>query len=267
VQHLFQSWESFSAGIRAASHVLFLSDYDGTLTPIVGRPDQAVLLPDTREKLRALAEKPAFSVGIISGRSLAELKSMVGIGGIYYGGNHGLEIEGPGLNYTNPAAEAAGEMVRELTRQLFDGLGGIEGVIIEDKGLSLSLHYRLVGKEMEWQVADIFHQITAPWLNDGKIRITSGKKVWEVKPPIDWHKGKAVEVIVREIKDLPGLEQLLTIYLGDDTTDEDAFKVVRRPQGWSVFVGGESPESNADYFLVTTAEVEEFLYRLPGLKR
>ena len=156
MQHLFQSWESFSADIRAASHVLFLSDYDGTLTPIAGRPDQAVLSPEVREKLSVLAEKPAFSVGIISGRSLAELKSMVGIDGIYYGGNHGLEIEGPGLNYTNPAAEASREMVRELARQLSEGLGGIEGVFIEDKGLSLSLHYRLVGEEMECQVADIF---------------------------------------------------------------------------------------------------------------
>jgi len=142
----------------------------------------------------------------------------------------------------------------------------IEGVIVEDKGFSLSVHYRLVKKSEEKVVADIFKQITSPLLREGKIRVTSGKKVWEVRPPIDWHKGKAVETIIKEMRPVLGGKQVLTIYLGDDTTDEDAFRIIHRPQGWSIFVGLENPSSNADYFLDSTNEVVTFLSRLLELK-
>jgi len=266
VRHLFRSWESFSSDIRVASHILLLSDYDGTLTPIVNRPDEAVLPPEVRKKLRALAEKPTFSVGVISGRSLLEVKALVGIKGIYYAGNHGLEIEGPGLKFISPAAKAAQTEIKDLVRQFSAKLGGIEGVIVEDKGLSLSIHYRLVKKSEENIVAEIFHQITSPLLQKEKVKVSSGKKVWEVRPPIDWHKGNAVKTIMNEIRAFLKCEQLLTIYLGDDTTDEDAFRVIHRPEGWSIFVGGENTSSNADYFLNSTSEVTTFLSRLLELK-
>ncbi|MFC2004431.1 trehalose-phosphatase, partial [Chloroflexota bacterium] len=186
--------------------------------------------------------------------------------GIYYAGNHGLEIEGPGFRFTNPAARAAQAVIKDLVRQLSARLGNIEGVIVEDKGLSLSVHYRLVKKGDENVVAEVIHQITSPWLSEGKIRVTTGKKVWEIRPPIDWHKGKAVERIRNKIKVLLKCRQLLTIYLGDDTTDEDAFRTIHHPQGWSIFVGQENPSSNADYFLNSTSEVETFLSRLLELK-
>ncbi len=266
MQHLFQCWESFSSDVRDASHIVLLSDYDGTLTPIVGRPDEATLSPAVRENLVALVHKPTFSVGIISGRPLSEIKALVGVDGIYYAGNHGLEIEGPGLDFINQAAQAAQVTIKDLARCSSAKLGGIEGVIVEDKGLSLSVHYRLVKKSEEKVVAEIFHQITSPWLRDGKIRVTSGKKVWEIRPPVDWHKGKAVETIVKEMKTVLRGEQWLTIYLGDDTTDEDAFRIIHRPQGWSIFVGEENSSSNADYFLNSTPEVMTFLSRLLELK-
>ena len=266
MQHLFRAWESFSSDIRAASHILLLSDYDGTLTPIVGRPDEAILPSEVREKLCALAKKPAFRVGIISGRSLSEIKVMVGIEGIYYAGNHGLEIEGPGLKFINPGAKAAQTEIKELTRQFSAKLGTIEGVIVEDKGLSLSVHYRLVKESEQDMVAEVFHQIASPLLREGKIRVTSGKKVWEVRPPIDWHKGKAVEIIMKEMRAFLKCEQLPTIYLGDDITDEDAFRIIHRPEGWSIFVGQENPSSNADYFLNSASEVMTFLSRLLELK-
>lgn len=266
MQHLFRSWESFSSDIRAAAHILLLSDYDGTLTPIVGRPDEAVLPLKVSENLYALAKKPAFSVGIISGRSLSEVKALVGIEGIYYAGNHGLEIEGPGLKFINPAAKASQAEIRNLAGQFSAKLGSTEGVIVEDKGLSLSIHYRLVKKNEESIVAEIFHQVTSPLLREGRIRVTSGKKVWEVRPPIDWHKGKAVETIMKEMKAILKCAQLPTIYLGDDTTDEDVFRIIHRPEGWSIFVGQQNPSSNADYFLNSTSEVETFLSRLLELK-
>jgi len=245
---------------------LLLSDYDGTLTPIVSRPEEAILSPEVKEKLCALTQKPTSSVGIISGRSLSELKSMVAIEGIYYAGNHGLEIEGPGIKFVSQPAELAQATIKDLAQQLSAALDSIAGVIVEDKGLSLSVHYRLVKKSEETLVAETFQQVISPSLNEGKVRVSSGKKVWEVRPPIDWHKGKAVAAITREIKALLKLEPILTIYLGDDTTDEDAFRVIHHPEGWSIFVGGENLSSSADYFLNSTSEVDRFLSRLLELK-
>ena len=161
---------------------MLLSDYDGTLTPIVGRPDEAVLSPEVRKILGALAEKPSFSVGIISGRPLTELKAMVGVEGIYYAGNHGLEIEGPGLKFVSPVAKAAQTVIKDLVRQLSAKLGGIEGVIVEDKGLSLSIHYRLVKEGEENQVANIFHNVTSPLLSEGKIRGRGNNGIRTARP-------------------------------------------------------------------------------------
>ena len=265
MQYLFQSWPAFLSDIRAARNILLLSDYDGTLTPIVSRPEEAILAPEVRAKLQALVTRPALRIGIISGRSLAETKSMVGIEGIYYAGNHGLEIEGPAIKFVNPDAGAARANLARLKRQFSAALSNTNGIIIEDKGLSLSIHYRLVEKGKEVMVADVVRRITAPWLGEGKIRLTAGKKVWEIRPPLDWHKGKAVETILTKLGATLANREWLTIYLGDDTTDEDVFRILHRPQGWSIFVGRESTDSNAEYFLNSTSEVADFLDRLIGL--
>jgi trehalose 6-phosphate phosphatase len=265
MQYLFQVWQEFLKDYRAASHLLFLSDFDGTLAFIVGRPDEARMPASVKEKLEELARKLHTSVGVISGRSLKELKAMVGIEGIYYSGNHGLEIEGPGLNYVHPQAEAARATMKILAALLADELRHIEGIIIQEKGLSLSVHYRLVKPEKEGEVASIVKRITAPYIDKGEIRVYPMKKVWEIRPPVDWDKGKSVEFIGREVRNKLKLSRLLTIYLGDDATDEDAFKVLHRPDGWAVYVGGENKMSVASYFLSSTAEVEILLSRLLAL--
>ena len=222
MQHLFEHWNEFSAAVRAAPHLLILSDYDGTLTPIVGRPADAVLPAAAREKLFSLAHKPGVSAGIISGRALDDLRALVAIDGIYYAGNHGLEIAGPGLSLVSEAAAGAKTLIKDIAARLAAAPGKTAGVIIEDKGLSLSLHYRLVAESEVNAVKEAFRQLAAPLVKEGKIRVTTGKKVLEVRPPIDWDKGKAVEAITREIKALLRLDSVLTVYLGDDNTDEDA---------------------------------------------
>jgi trehalose 6-phosphate phosphatase len=266
VEHLFKVWPDFLADCREASHIMLLSDYDGTLTPIVGRPEEAVLSAGVRRKLTDLARKPAYSVGVISGRNLPELRAMVDIDGIYYAGNHGLEIEGPGISYVTPAAGTARPMMKELAGQLAAEMANIGGVIIQDKGLSVSVHYRLVAKGEARTVTDIVHRLTTVPCNEGKIRVFSGKKVWEIRPPVHWDKGRAVETIGGEIKKSLRLERLLTVFLGDDITDEDAFRVVRRPDGWGIYVGVATASSAAGYYLTSTAEVETFLARLAALK-
>ena len=266
MKHLFDSWDSFVSSVKDAPHVLLLSDYDGTLTPIASRPEEAVLPPTVRNKLLVLSKRARFSIGIISGRSLAEIKDMVGLEGIYYIGNHGMEIAGPGISFVNSEAQGAQSVIKHLAGRLSDQLGDVEGVIVEDKGLSLSVHYRLVEETEVKRVADIFQKSTGHLREKGRIRVTSGKKVWEVRPPVDWHKGKAVVAIGVGLKARYKLERLMTIYLGDDTTDEDAFSMVKRPQGWSIFVGDENSASGAGYFLNSTSEVDDFLSRLIELK-
>ncbi|UCC16218.1 MAG: trehalose-phosphatase [Dehalococcoidales bacterium] len=262
----FESWETFSSEILAASHTLLLSDYDGTLTPIVGRPQDAVLSNSMGTKLRTLINYPDFSIGIISGRSLPEIKEMVRIQGIYYAGNHGLEIDGPGLIYINPQARETQMIIKDIARKLDESLRHIDGIIIEDKNLSLSIHYRLVEERRVKQIVEVFRNITSSAMDNGKIRISSGKKVLEVKPFVDWHKGKAAEMIIEKIENTTGSKVKMVIYLGDDSTDEDAFKTVRRRHGWSIFVGPEGSSSEAEYSLESVQDVETFLARLLELK-
>jgi trehalose-phosphatase len=264
MEHLFSAWPDFIKAAEAA-HILLLADYDGTLTPIAPRPSEALLPPEVGKKLAGLAKKPSVSVGVISGRAIEELKSMVGIKGIYYAGNHGLEIEGPGLKYVIPGAAATRRLIAALARELEAALDNISGVIVQEKGLSLSVHYRLVKEQQEGAVEDIVRRLTAGLVEKGEIILAPGKKVWEIKPPVEWDKGKAVETIEKSIKTRTK-DPLLTIFLGDDVTDEDAFNVVKRPEGWSVYVGPENKKSAAGYCLNSPAEVEKLLERLIALR-
>ena len=265
MEHLFSAWGSFTADVGAADHVILLTDYDGTLTPIVSRPGDAVLPPDMRDLLTALAANEGISIGIVSGRALDDLKKMADIPGIYYGGNHGLEITGPGLNYVNPKAAAARTNLRTLGHELVAGLAGIAGVIIEEKGFSLSAHFRLVAPDEAGLVQDIFRQTIQPYAAAGKLRLTTGKMVLEARPPVDWDKGRAVLSIRERIEEQRETGRTAVIYCGDDTTDEDAFRVLPRPEGWSVYVGGEKPNSAAGYYLRDVAEMGQFLTRLENL--
>ena len=265
MEHLFKAWPDFVKAAKV-SHVLLLADYDGTLTPIAPTPVDAILSPEVRKKLTTLMKKPAFSVGVISGRAIEELKSMVAIKGIYYAGNHGLEIEGPGLKYIIPGAEATRRIMAALARELEAALKNISGIIIQEKGLSLSVHYRLVKPEETETVTAAVRRVTAPRVNRGEIIVYGMKKNWEIRPPVVWNKGKAAEFIGSEIKAKLRLPRLLTIYLGDDTTDEDAFRVIRQPDGWSVYIGPENETSAAGFYLDSPAEVEILLDRLIQLK-
>ncbi len=265
MKYFFDAWTDFSTACRSASHILFLSDYDGTLTPIVSRPEEALLSPQMKDRLIDLAGIPGVSVGIISGRGLDEVKSMVGIEEIYYAGNHGLEIEGPELDYVNPEALKSVSVIAGLTQRFSELFRSTEGVIIQNKKFSMSVHYRLVKPEDVEMVATTVRETVQPYIDNGSIRLFPGKKVWEIRPPIDWDKGKAVESIRRLVSEKLLKSDILTVFLGDDTTDEDGFRVVRPPDGWSIYVGPETSQSSAGYYLKDTPEVGRLLQRLAAL--
>lgn len=259
MQHVFSAWGEISLKIKEAKRILLLSDYDGTLTPIVERPELANLSEEVRQLLKKLARHRRIKLGIISGRALTDLKQKVGIGGIIYSGNHGLEMEGPGINFIHPLAEEFKPILRLISRVLTQATSNVQGVFVEHKGLTLSVHYRLAKDDQEEQVRGIFNTVLAGARSIGKVKTTSGKKVLEVRPPVKWHKGKAVQLILKKYGKGGIKSGTLPIYLGDDLTDEDAFEFLERCGGISIFVGEETSHTRALYYVKSPAEVKGVL--------
>ncbi len=260
MEHLLSVWPEVIKQLRGARYILLLTDYDGTLTPIVQRPELANLSENTRWLLRSLARQRCFRLGVISGRALADLKDKVGISGIIYAGNHGLEIEGPGISFVNPVAEELKPILRVMHYVLSQALGIIRGVFVENKGLSLSVHYRLVEERRAREVERIVKQVVGGAEAAKKARITSGKKVYEIRPAVAWDKGKAIKLLMKRFGKGGRKSGLLPMYFGDDLTDEEGFKVINGyGVGISVFVGEESQQSAAHYFLKSPAEITKFL--------
>lgn len=211
--------------------ILLLLDYDGTLTPIVQRPSLARLTPARKKALRQLAEKPGITMAIISGRQLSDIKQLVGIPHIIYVGNHGFEILMKGKRIMHSGAKRFIPKLKKIKQRLKDQID-IKGAWIEDKQLTLSLHYREVASSQLPKLRRLFDLALRPWKK--MARITRGKKVFEIRPPFDWHKGKAVKWLIRELK----ASEHLTVYIGDDITDEDAFRALRG-KGVAILVGSQ----------------------------
>jgi len=250
-KYLFNSFSEIKNKTRN-KHILLCLDYDGTLVPICKDPSLAKLSPETRKLLIDLSQNPCISIGIISGRPLSEVKDLIGIEGIIYAGNHGFEISYKEHCWVHPEAERTKPLLKNVVKKLKVQLNTIDGILIEDKGLTLSVHYRNVAGRPAKDIKKIIQNIIGPYHET--LRITSGKKVYEVRPNINWDKGKAV-IKMKHLLNLR--EEILKIYIGDDRTDEDAFKVLREDD-ISIVVGYKK-YSKARYFCRSSKEVILFL--------
>ena len=262
MEHLFSVWPEISERIRAADQLLLLTDFDGTLSPIVGRPEEAVLPDGTRRAIEALATHPRVGVAVVSGRALSDIKNKVGIQGITYAGNHGIEIEGPWLKFVYPPAESLRPVIRRLHPCLSEVLAGFEGAFVEDKGLTLSVHYRLVREDRVSELKRVCEETVRGLHSEGKIRTTEGKKVYEIRPGVLWDKEDAIVLLMSGWAPSTRGSTSLAMFLGDDLTDEGGFKVVNTHEGVSIYVGETGRSTAARYFLRSPAEVAEFLQRL-----
>jgi trehalose 6-phosphate phosphatase len=263
LQHLFSSWPEVAELIRKARHILCLSDYDGTLTPIVEKPELAVLTEEAHRLLETLVQQPRFTVGIISGRALADLKEKVNIKGLIYAGNHGFEIEGPGLNFVNPLADEIKPFFRIIRQVLTMALGTIKGVLVEDKGITLSVHYRQAAEEKAGDIKKIVEKTMHGPVTQGMVKMTTGKKVIEVRPAVNWDKGKAIRLLMKKYGRGGRNSGLLPIYLGDDLTDEDGFQMIEKyGEGITIHIGESGFNSLARYYLRSPLEVQQFLNKL-----
>ncbi|GAB2800660.1 hypothetical protein GCM10027040_30340 [Halomonas shantousis] len=231
-------------------------DYDGTLTPIVDRPDLAVLDGAMRHTLEHLAER--CTVAIVSGRDRADVTELVGIDNLVYAGSHGFDIAGPGgLHMQHERAADYLSALDEAEAQLQARLADVPGVLVERKRFAIAVHFRLVG---ESDVARIEAAVEAVAGQNPRLRRTGGKKVFELRPQLPWDKGKAVLWLLEAL----GLadDTVVPIYIGDDETDEDAFVVLRERGGLGLFVGDAAQVTAASYCLEDTDAVGRFLDRL-----
>jgi trehalose-phosphatase len=245
--------------------VLFL-DYDGTLTPIVSHPRFAKLSASKRKVLRELVRCPNLRVAIVSGRSLREIKRQVRIKGLIYAGNHGLEYEGLRLRFVHPEARAARRWLKPLAARLRKVLKPFRRAFVEDKGLTLSVHYRNLPPKRVAAAKALFLEAAGPCLESRRAVTTAGKKVWEVRPGVRWNKGTLVLRLLSRLS-ARFSRSLLPVYLGDDQTDEDAFKVLRRRGIGVRITARKGKATQARYYLRSPREVFDFLARVGKIKR
>ncbi len=241
---------------KAGRPVLLFLDYDGTLVPIQRSPGLALLPPSRRHFLRTLS-KSCF-LAIVSGRPLAEIKKLVSIREIAYIGNHGLEISYKQRRWVHPEAREIRPALRDALIRIKRRAKDISGVLVEDKGLTGSIHYRLVDPAL-W---DALKKIVKMEVGSGnrELKMAEGKRVLEIKPNVEWDKGKGVRELIGwlDYKRNP-----LKIYIGDDKTDEAAFGTLNKSKanGLTIFVGRRE-KTQARYRLANVSQVWRFLKTL-----
>lgn len=262
MRYLLDDLDKIKDKLRGRELLLFL-DYDGTLSPIVATPDKAVLPAGMRSALKGLIGQPHCGVALISGRGLDNLKKKVGLKGIIYSGNHGLEIEGPQLKYKAAVSPLYMKAISRIKDSLTAKLSKIKGAIIEDKGLSLSLHYRLVRKNEAPRLKTILRRTISDCPAKERIMVRPGKMVFDIRPASGLDKGKVALWLLARESFRRHEQKVIPIYIGDDATDEDAFKALRNI-GITVCVGGER-RSSAQYYLKNTGQVRFFLGELAGM--
>jgi trehalose 6-phosphate phosphatase len=224
--------EDLEKRLEGGAPAVFL-DYDGTLTPIVDRPEDAVISDSMQRAVRELAER--CPVCVVSGRDRKVVQDLMGLDNLIVAGSHGFDIWSPDE-------------------------GKIDGASVEPKAASVAIHYRLVSEEEQHRVKEIVDRILEEHPDD--LKMTPGKMVYEIQPKIDWDKGKAVVYLLETLE--LDRDDVVPIYVGDDVTDEDAFGAIS-DVGIGVFVGGaDDPDSAgrttaADYVLGDVQEVERFL--------
>lgn len=291
--HLLSAWPEVQERLTAAPGVLIGLDFDGTLAPIALRPDLAVPPEETRKVLERLAAIPGMEVAVISGRGLEDLKSRVGLPGLTYGANHGLEIERRGALWTHPIVGRATKAMAQIEAALRPAVRHIPGALLDPKQTTMSIHYRQVKSPRNARLLKEVVQATIqPWLDRGDIRVTGGKMLVELRPNTPWAKGHCLAFLLtpRErpsaegrpsIEDAGGVpttaiamdaegaytgprDGRLAFYAGDDQTDEDGFKAIRA-FGVTVKVGSPTMPTAAAYRVWSPAELLEVLERMVTL--
>ena len=227
----------------------FCFDFDGTIADIVNHYNNVCFTSATRADLQALNQE--YFISILSGRSLDDIQNIISLPNLTYAGNHGLEIQfTPNSSWEHPNVPK--HQLKEIKDELNALLNKTQGVEIEDKNLSLAVHFREAKFEnVDW----IKHTTVKIVKSHQKLQAFAGKKVINIFPSIHWDKGKALTKIIQYHK----LNGCMPIYFGDDSNDEAAFAVVNAQQGISVHVGGTGIKTIANYYIENPKTVRELI--------
>lgn len=245
----------------AGRHPAVFFDFDGTLSDIVDDPDSATPVAGATAALQKLATQ--CPVAVLSGRDLADVAKRVGVPGIWYAGSHGFELTAPdGGHHQNDEATAAIPLLERAADELRDQLGAIPGVVVEHKRFGVAVHYRNAERG---RVGEALAAVRAAGRRDG-LRVTTGREVIELRPDLDWDKGKTLRWVLDHLH-RAGSRTLTPVYLGDDITDEDAFDAIAGGdiQGVPILVrhGDDGDRATAALFaLDSPTRAAEFTGRL-----
>ena len=223
--------------VAHANRILVLLDFDGTLAPFEADPSSAQMPEETRRRLSMLAEHPRATVGVVSGRALGDLMPRVGIKGVVYAGNHGIEIVAQGRCFVEPCARALEPALTQIVSELRAQLLGLPNVRVEDKQFTATVHWRTANEAERTRASELV--LTAVHASP-HFHCRPGRHEVDILPRCGWHKGTAAHWIRREL----GLDDALVLYAGDDVSDEDAFAAL--PAGVTIKIGRS--QTQAAYF-------------------
>ena len=244
--------------------LVLMLDVDGTLAPIVEMFDRATVPPETRRAVAARARRDDVHVALVSGRSAAVARRMVGVDNLWVAGNHGFELEGPtGEDLADPSVHRYREVIASAAARLEPLVAAMHGVIVENKAITLSVHWRLADPEIADPLREAVEQVSQPL----GLRITEGKRIFEIRPPALIDKGTAVLALAERLTS--GQNGASIVFAGDDVTDEDAIRALRSHHPAAVTVrvlGEESSPTEAEFSLRDTRAMREFLEELARVR-
>ncbi|MEM2203783.1 MAG: trehalose-phosphatase [Sulfolobales archaeon] len=258
-KHLLSSGlKEVIARVSNSQLVAIFLDYDGTLSPIPRRVTklERPLSETSRNIIYELSKQNKIRIFIISGRTVESLKRLVGIDNIHYIGVHGHIIRGPDIEYIHSALEGFKNVIKDIRDRIIETLSKVEGVVVEDKGVALSIHYRGVDRDRSREILEQVSRISSEYYG---VKLSKGKKILEVLPNTGWDKGKAIDYVLAVLSTKTGLStnNMVPIYFGDDKSDENGFKLLRG-KGMGVRVGYRC-STNAEYYVDSTDDVVRFL--------
>lgn len=239
--------------IDEAEGVVLGLDFDGTLSAITDEPTEPELTTATRAVFERVAGAPTVAPAVVSGRARDDLVPRVGVDGVVYAGNHGLELGYDDWELVHPEACRHRSAIEECCDELDAELADVPGCVVENKGITATVHFRRTPEE---DVPEVIAAVTRVTAESDDVRVTDGKQIRELRPAVEWDKGRMMRLLADQVPD-----DWRMLYVGDDSTDEDAFRAIQ-PAGVGVRVvdqGERSVETDAAYRLAGQKAVPHFL--------
>jgi trehalose-phosphatase len=245
--------------------LVLLSDFDGTLSPLVPEPAEAFIEPTAQEGLAALAATPQVTLGIVSGRQIDDVRRRVPVPVTYVTGLHGFEIEGPDETFRHPALDAAPPIIQHVRDRALPALAWCRGLLLEDKTFALVCDVRLAVPDDAARAVEQFRALARPEVERGQLRLRVWAHSAELLPPVDWHKGRAVQWIRQRVVAAAAPQPPAIVYIGDDRTDADAFAALG-PGDLAIGVGVRPAVRGLRHRLEGPLAVGRFLTHLAALR-